>query len=264
MILLETEHEKKSFAISSAITIILLLLFFFFGLTYLDPPPENGIAINFGTSETGSGTILPTEPIQSAPQPSVNATTTASEEDVLSQDNDEAVVIKKSPKPTPVKENAKEEVKPKPAIPQPSKAASDALSSILNGPKSEGTAQGGEGDDDLPGDKGSQNGNPYATTYFGSGGGSGGGKGWGLNGRKLSNTGKEVQKCNETGTVVVQISVNRNGNVVTANYSKGTTNTNPCLVQPAIATAKKYKWQPDPNAPEIQIGFIVVNFRLGE
>ncbi len=265
MTLLETEHEKKSFAISSAITITLLLLFFFFGLTYLDPPPENGIAINFGTSETGSGMIQPTEPIQSAPQPAESAAAAASDEDVLSQDEEEAVVIKKSTKPTPVKEAAKEEVKPKPAAkPQPSKAATDALSSILNGPKSEGKAQGGEGDDKLPGDKGSRDGDPYATTYYGSGGGSGGGKGWGLNGRKLSTSGKEVQKCNETGTVVVQISVNRSGNVVAANFAKGTTNTNPCLVQPAIATAKKYKWQPDSNAPEIQTGFIVVNFRLGE
>jgi hypothetical protein len=33
-------------------------------------------------------------------------------------------------------------------------------------------------------------------------------------------------KCNEFGTVVVQI-VNRNGNVIAAKYTKGTTNTNP-------------------------------------
>jgi hypothetical protein len=37
---------------------------------------------------------------------------------------------------------------------------------------------------------------------------------------------KEVQKCNEFGTVVVQITV-RNGNVIAAKYTKGTTNTNP-------------------------------------
>ena len=73
-----------------------------------------------------------------------------------------------------------------------------------------------------------------------------------------------MQKCNETGTVVVQISVSRSGNVVAAKYAKGTTNTNPCLVEPAIATARKYKWQADANAPEIQTGFIVVNFKLGE
>jgi hypothetical protein len=48
--------------------VILFILFFHLGLTSLDPP-ENGIAINFGTTEFGSGNIQPTEPIQSAPQP---------------------------------------------------------------------------------------------------------------------------------------------------------------------------------------------------
>jgi hypothetical protein len=43
-----------------------------------------------------------------------------------------------------------------------------------------------------------------------------------LNGRSISSRGKEVQKCNEFGTVVVQITVNRNGNVI-AKYTKGTT-----------------------------------------
>jgi TonB family protein len=67
----------------------------------------------------------------------------------------------------------------------------------------------------------------------------------GLNGRSISSRGKEVQKCNEFGTVVVQITVNRNGNVIAAKYTKGTTN--PCLVEPALATARKYG--ADSNAP---------------
>jgi hypothetical protein len=35
------------------------------------------------------------------------------------------------------------------------------------------------------------------------------------------------------------------------------------LVEPALAT-RKYRWQPDADAPEKQIGFITVNFKLGE
>lgn len=262
---LETEEEKKSFAITSGLFVIMFLLFFYFGLSYLDPPPENGILINFGTTETGSGEIQPTEAIQSAPQPTKSNAQAAPDEEVLSQDIEEAVVMKETKKTTPAKEAAKEEIKPKPTEkPQPSKNTTDALSNILNGPKSDGKAKGGEGNDNLPGDKGSLDGDPYANSYFGSGSGSGDGRGWGLKGRKLSGSGKEVQKCNEFGTVVVQITVNRSGNVIDAKYTKGTTNTNPCLVNPAIATAKTYKWQPDPNAPETQIGFIIVNFKLGE
>ena len=263
---LETEEEKKSFAITTALFLLLFILCFFLGLTYLDPPPENGIAINFGTTETGMGDKQPTEAIQSAPTPTASQQAAAAKEDIITQDSEEAVVIRETKKPQKTtKEATKEEVKPKPAEkPQPSKSTSDALSSLINGPKSDGKAQGGEGDDKTAGDKGSPNGDPYASAYFGSGTGNGGGRGYGLNGRKLSNSGKEVQNCNESGTVVVQITVNRSGNVIDARYTKGTTNTNPCLVNPAIATAKKYKWQSDPNAPETQVGFIVVNFKLGE
>ena len=263
---LETEEEKKSFTITSIIFVILFLCFFYLGLTYLDPPPENGIAINFGTTETGMGEIQPTEAIASAPNTAQSTPTTSADDDVLSQDVEEAVVIKKSKNPKPTKEIAKEEQpKTKPiSKPQLSKNASDALSSLINGPKSDGKATGGEGDDKTPGDKGDPNGSPYANSYYGKGGGTGNGKGWGLNGRKLSNTGKEIQKCNESGTVVVQVTVNRSGNVIAAKYTQGTTNTNPCLVEPALATARKYKWLPDSNAPETQFGFIIVNFKLGE
>lgn len=262
---LETEEEKKSFTITTIIFVILFVLFFYLGLTSLDPPPENGIAINFGTTEFGSGNVQPTEAIQSAPKATAAKQATASNDDVLSQDIEEAVVMKEAKKIKPTKEVAKEKVKEKPKEnPKPSKSTTDALSSLINGPKSDGTAKGGEGNDDQPGDKGSLNGNPYANTYYGSGSGTGTGSGWGLNGRKISSRGKVVQQCNEFGTVVVQITVNRNGNVIAAKYTKGTTNTNPCLIEPALATAKKYKWQPDPNAPATQIGFITVNFKLGE
>ena len=262
---IETKEEKKSFAITSIIFVILFVLFFYLGLTSLDPPPENGIAINFGTTEFGSGNIQPTEAIQSAPKAEAAKEAAASNDDVLSQDIEEAVVIKEAKKIQPTKQTAKEEVKPKPKEnPKPSKSTSDALSSLINGPKSDGKAEGGEGNDNLPGDKGSPNGNPYANSYYGSGTGSGNGSGWGLNGRSISSRGKEVQKCNEFGTVVVQITVNRSGNVIAAKYTKGTTNTNPCLIEPALATARKYRWQPDSKAPETQIGFITVNFKIGE
>ncbi|MCG9794035.1 TonB family protein [Flavobacterium algicola] len=262
---LETDEEKKSFTITAIIFGILLVLFFYLGLTSLDPPPENGIAINFGTTEFGNGKIQPTEAIQSAPQPTAAQPAASKVEEVLSQDVEDAPMMKTAKKTQPTKQVAEAEVKQKPKeSPKPSKSTTDALSSLINGPKSDGKSKGGEGNDSQAGDKGSINGDAYASSYYGSGTGSGNGSGWGLNGRSISSRGKEVQKCNESGTVVVQITVNRNGNVIAAKYTKGTTNTNPCLVEPALATARKYKWQPDSNAPETQVGFITVNFKLGE
>jgi hypothetical protein len=59
---LETEEEKNHLQshqlFCDSICSVLLLR-----LTSLDPP-ENGIAINFGTTEFGSGNVQPTEPIQ--------------------------------------------------------------------------------------------------------------------------------------------------------------------------------------------------------
>ena len=65
---IETAHEKKSLVITVVIHVLLILLLLFFGFKYLDPPPESGIAINFGTSDVGSGTEQPTEPVKSSPQ----------------------------------------------------------------------------------------------------------------------------------------------------------------------------------------------------
>ena len=77
--------------------------------------------------------------------------------------------------------------------------------------------------------------------------------------------GQVKQQCNEEGRVVVKIIVDRNGNVVSATPGvKGTTNNSPCLLEPAKKTAFKHKWNLDSNAPSQQVGFVVVNFKLGE
>ncbi len=264
---LETEEEKKSFAITSAIFVMLFLLITFLGLSYMDPPPENGIAINFGTSDVGQGEIQPTEPIKSAPQTSVSQPQTSQNEEVLTQDDDSPVTVEPQKNDTnPKTETPKETTPKKVETPKPSKEATNALDALLNGPKSDGQTTGGHGNDGLPGDKGDPNGSIYANSFYGNGSGNGlgNGTGWGLDGRKLAGNSKKVQDCNEEGRVVVKVWVNRSGNVIKAERTQGTTNTNPCLVNPAIETAKSFKWQPDAKAPETQIGFVVINFKLGE
>ena len=99
---LETPEEIKSFTITSVIFVILFLLFTIFGLTYMDPPPENGIAVNFGTSETGSGEIQPTEPIQSAPEQAQSKPIPAEEDDVLTQEDEAPITLPKKEKTKPV------------------------------------------------------------------------------------------------------------------------------------------------------------------
>ncbi|MDP5044219.1 energy transducer TonB [Leeuwenhoekiella sp. W20_SRS_FM14] len=276
MSFLNTKYKRKSFTITSILYALLLVVLFFAGLKYLDPPPESGIAINFGTSDVGSGTIQPTEAIQSAPR---NATpepqtqqSTELKEEVVTQDVEEAPVIKNEPKKEikkPVTEQPKKVVtKPveaKKPDPKPDKSTTDALSSILNGPKSNGTASGGEGDDNKAGDKGDPNGDPNASSYYGTGKGLDGDGNYQLGGRKALSKPKRVQECNEAGIVVVSIEVDRNGNVIKATPGvRGTTNNSRCLLDPARAAAMATKFNGDTDAPSRQIGKIVYKFSLSE
>ena len=74
-----------------------------------------------------------------------------------------------------------------------------------------------------------------------------------------------IQKCNQEGIVVVRIKVNSSGEVISANAGvKGSTNIHPCLIEPAEKTAYSYKWFPDSKAPNEQIGFVVIHFKLSE
>ena len=109
MKLLETPEEKKSFGITTAVFVVLFILFAFFGLTYMDPPPENGIAVNFGTSDTGSGDIQPTDPPKTT-EAEAQSEPEESEEQTLTQDADATVTVPKTEKKKPVTKPA--ETKP--------------------------------------------------------------------------------------------------------------------------------------------------------
>lgn len=272
MWLFDTKHKRKSFTLTSAILTGLILLMFYIGLSYMDPPIESGITVNFGMTEYGSGNIQPLEKIKTAPQPEtkpkeVPPTSEEKKEEVLTDDKEDTPVIppkKSTPKETKV-EPKREEVKKPVEEKKPSKSTTDALSSILNGPKSDGNATGSEGNDNKAGDKGDPAGDPYASSYFGSPGSGSGGVGYGLNGRSLVSSSAFQQECPEQGRVVVQIEVNREGRVIKATPGvKGTTNNDPCLIEPARRTAMSFRWNVDSKAPERQIGFVVVNFKLGE
>ena len=260
MTLFNTIHKRKSAVKTGIVMALLLLSFFFVGMKYLEPPEEMGIEVNFGTSDTGSGDVQPMEPVKSEPkletaqeEEEIPEEVSPDSEDVVTQDTEEeAPVIK--PKPKPV------ETKPKP---KPDASTSDALNSILNGPSNDGTASQGEGDDQTGGDKGQIDGNPYANSYYG--GGSGNGSGYGLKGRNKTTNQKFTQDCNEEGRVVVKIEVDRQGKVINAVPGvKGSTNTAACLLDPAKRTALSYRFNADAKAPSKQIGFIVINFTLGQ
>jgi hypothetical protein len=280
----ETPHERKSGVLTTIIAVLLLLLFSLVGLRYFDPPISYGMEVNFGTSMQGSGKVQPIKAVASQPkqaqQNTLKQTSPPVEErpsKVLTQKEASIPVVKKQPKETPQKSppkkvppkktEAQKEVKPIPTLPKPkvSNATKSVLSKVLNAKKIEGEQKHGKGDDNSPGDKGKEEGNPYASSYYNRAGLGGNGKGYGLNGRNLQSNGAVTQECNEEGIVVVRITVNQQGQVIAAEPGvKGSTNVNPCLLSPAKKTALLHKWFPDLNAPNTQIGFVVINFKLSE
>jgi colicin import membrane protein len=279
---LETKHERNSAKLTALITIIIVLLLFVVGAPYMDPPIEYGVAVNFGNSDFGKGNVQPLKPVKSEPlkinnppQPEVtkseSAASSEAKEEVLTQDNAESIAIKKQ-KEAEAKAKAVADAKAKAEADRIAKEKREQeekkrkLDALIGGvSKSDGVSSGSEGNDNKSGDKGQLDGDPYAPSYFGSGGSGSGGVGYGLKGRGEATYQTMKQDCNESGLVIVRIVVNNSGNVIEAVPGfKGTTNTAKCLLDPAKKIALSHKWRPDPNAPSKQIGFVKVNFTLGQ
>jgi len=278
--LFDTDHKRKSAALTGAVMGLLVAGLFFFGITYLDPPEEFGIALNFGTSDVGQGNIQPTEPLRAASQEMVKEQQEAVEEkvsqtapkvaeEVLTQDTEDAYVIKKQ---LEAKKKA-EEVARKERIQREAIAKQQAeetekrrkLDALIGGVSNgNGTATGGQGNDNTAGDKGKITGDPNANVYYGNGAGGGGGD-YQLGNRKPVSRPKPDYICDEEGLVVVSIEVNVSGKVIKATPGiKGSTNTAACLLSQAKEAAMNTTWQPDANAPSKQIGIIKYRFSLSQ
>jgi len=144
---------------------------------------------------------------------------------------------------------------------QASAATKAALANILGAKEAQGS---GLGNGEKAANQGLSDGSKYANSFYGTPTGDVQGFGFGLAGRSLATKGSVTPDCNEEGRVVVAITVDRSGKVIAADPGvKGSTNNAPCLLAPAKATALMYQWAPDAQAPEKQIGFVVINFKLG-
>ena len=275
MAILDTIHKRKSSAITMAILIAFLLIIFSFGMQYQDPPTEYGIAINFGTTDQGNEKPKNT-PVKKAPVQEIEKEKLEEvvkeipkeimDEEVLSQTEKDAPIIEK-PKEVLKKEvpkkvaPKKENPVPKPILKKPSKNTLKAFDNLLKGTTSDGKPTG-EGDDDKEGLKGDKNGDPTSKKYYGNTGKLGDSN-YNLAGRNALSKPIEQPDCQEEGTVVVSIEVDKNGKVIRAvSGVKGTNNSANCLLKPAREAALRTTWNADPNAPSKQKGTIIYKFSL--
>jgi len=254
----QEEHKKEGLFVTIAIHVFLLLWFAFFGLTYLDPPPEEeGITINFGTSDFGRQSPNETQVTeqvqeetkseQSETDPSENV-----KEELMTQSSEDAPAMeKKEEKKEEIVEEQKEE-------PKPDKNLSKALDKWKN---KNSQPPGGDGTTDQSGDQGDLDGDLNSKNYVG--GGSGDGLRYNLSGRKMTQEPVIKDDSPHEGTVVVDIIVDQRGKVLRATPgARGSTTTNPTLYKKARDAAMQTRFSAKPDAAEQQKGQMTFTFIL--
>jgi outer membrane biosynthesis protein TonB len=269
---IEVQEKKKSrrsgtigtLAFHAGVLLFLLLM----RLLAPIPPPEGGILINFGNSDDGTGPVQPdqaatTESRQesNAPreeQPREQSAETKPQPE-KTQDVEEAPVVKKE-KPKPV-EKPKPKPVEKPKEPEKPKVDEKALYPGKKSQPGQG-ASGSEGETGKPGDQGDPSGDKNAKSHTGGGKGDSG-LSYSLSGRSLRVAPPIDDRSQETGRVVVEITVDKYGNVTNATApGRGSTTSNYDLVKKSKEAAFKAKFSPcsTPTCAEEQKGTITFVF----
>ena len=249
-----TKNRRKAIIGTVLFHIGLLLCFIFMGLTYqIPPPPEEGITINFGYQDFGSGSEQIEQIVEEqeiTPHEIVNNNPVV--EDISTQDIEETPTTKlKEQLEKPKEVNKIEEKKPEPVV--NTKALYPGKKQ--NNSNSQGISEG-------QGDQGSQDGYPNSNAYTGGGTGTNG-IAYQLGGRTIAEIKKPNYNSQQQGKVVVTIRVDRNGKVISATPgAKGSTTTNAYLYSKAKEAALKTTFEANTTAPEIQVGTIIYNFKL--
>jgi len=295
----ETNHKRKGLIGTILIHAILIVVFIFFGMTYQDPPPEQGVAIVFGFDDQGSGgfkpvpkvdaTLEPQKEIEKVVQPPVEEVVPDASEEVkeemMTQDSEESPISaeEKKKKKEADKKKLEEQKKEKERLEkerianeklqkekeerEKKKAIQDAkkkkLDGMFAGLKSSEDATGtdaNQGDDGVAGYKGDEGGIKGAKSFTGNGGIGDYGN-YQLGNRKPKTKPMPKYEGSEEGIVVVRILVDNAGKVVYAEAGvKGSTTTDLQLLKSAKEAAMKTLWQSDESVKGNQEGRIIYNF----
>ena len=279
----EVENKKAGMLISIIVHLLLLLLLFipFFNQEII-PPGQKGILIQFGLIDAGTDEGPES---MDADQDITQETESAGNQDP-NPNPQEDIATTKSVDETPQKEvvvdersdvPSQEEINRQKAIDDARKAEEERLAreaeearkkaeeeeqkrkqfeerkkkfgDILAGGNNSGKNRGNEGDP-----SGDPNSSPLDEIAKGSGK-----VGGGLTNRGVLYEPTIQENSQQSGTVVIEICVNTQGEVTSAKFTqRGSTTTNSSLVNVAIAGAKKYKFTS--SEIEKQCGTVTVNF----
>ncbi|HNX54584.1 MAG TPA: cell envelope integrity protein TolA [Prolixibacteraceae bacterium] len=297
-------QEHKQGLIGTVIThgLILFFLMYFGIITTVPKPPDEGILVNFGDSETGFGIEEPApgekdpglKPIESAsekiavPPPSKKTVDVADDDEVATQDIEKSVAVKTKKDKKPVekvdpeklrlaeleRQQKAEELRKKQEEQRllAEAAAEQRKIGEINSRVKNVFGGGGKGSPDSKstsqgvtygtGNQGVPQGSPNVDRY-GPGGGTGNGISFSLDGRTSLSLPKPHYPGNEEGVVVVKVTVDKSGLVKNAEAGvRGSNTADPELISAAKKAALMAKFNVDANAPAFQVGTITYRFVL--
>lgn len=269
--------DSHIYASVGTVVCLLLLLLLLFKLSMTAPmmEEEEGIVVTFGTAEDGGGMpdATPVDAITQVEQiPAPAAPEKPSNNDLMVQDDEESLALAKQREEEARRKALEEELirqrreaeakaeaervaKEKALAEQRAKEqeAIDKANQLAALFGNAGTTEGGNGDNASASSSGVK-GNPV-----GKGFGESNGNTWHLAGRDVKSLPKPSDNFNQQGRVIVNIRVDKAGNVVSATVGDGTTVSDRPTQQLALSAARQAKFT---EGDSEQIGSIVYNFKI--
>ncbi len=267
----QENNYPKAFLATGIILALLIGLSYF--IVFHQPPKEEdgtgGILVNYGTVDEGMGddymsTEEPsvaehanqTKPDKVTPEPPTEKVTPTenTSKEVVTQNTEDAPEINTTKKPTqsvttqqkPTKEPAK------PTINQ---------NALYKGKTNNGTGEG-DGTGNTPGNQGKTTGTTLTNNYNGTGSGNGGNL-TGMPQRNFLSKPSVSDDSRRTGKVVVDIRVDKDGNVIYARGgARGTTITDQDLIDKCEEAVKRARLNSLDSAPDTQQGTVVFVFKV--
>ncbi len=269
------ENNKRGIIGTTVFHVAIAFIIIFLGFsTPLPLPGEEGIIINFGTEDEGLGFTQPQrqETARPVPTPPPVREPEAVEE-IITQDMEEAPSL---PVPQPEDTRQPEPVRPveqpQPAPPEetvPEEVAEEVPerrpnpNALFPGRTTTGDTGTSEGETTGPGNQGRETGASDSPHRTGGDTGSPDGISFSLAGRNPLELPLPAYTHQVEGIVVVEVTVNRNGDVTNARPGvRGSTTTNINLMNAAQRAAEQAKFNVDPTAQASQRGTITYHFRL--
>jgi len=264
----EENNYPKALAYSTGLMAIIILLSYFitFGLGSL--PQEfgtGGFIVNYGTVPEGMGddyssieepSVSPNanntapDKVITTPETQTTPSSETSDKSIVTQENEDAPAVTTSTKNTTATPSTSPVTKEsKPTVNE---------NALYKGKKNDGTGQG-DGTGSTPGNQGDPDGSTLATNY-GEGGS-------GFGNAQLANRTSVIKPKVEdtgqaTGKIVIDIRVDKNGEVIFARVGKGTTIADYQLQQKCIRAVQGSRFNRSESAPEIQQGSFVFTFKV--